>query len=382
MKRQSRKRLAQLIEQYPAIAKVRSDAFGTIVGEKFPNTTVKVQKPDLELMHLKARNHPNPKRSWVMSSHYPKRVGSQREYLCAIDSRDQIIGKLWEKDTFPKGMVKEIFLVAKQDKVAYLLWVRENGWYPREDVSSSMPIRELTVIIFPRRKDMSWERLVGLADRAETEREKAFLYHPKVMPKLLWVHQALQVGYHLRGFSSGGGLRVVILEKTKKKKSFYGEHPHVEEALNYLDEDVLAGGRPYKKVYGKKYPHYLTGATVSTSNIDSWLRWGHTFECWQEGKIIFFKLRGYAKYKIPDWVKREVEFRPGEPIQWKDRGFTFTTVPKTYGFGYTIKVVKSPKESQGKDPYLIKVTRTGKGKKLWEAMAFAFLAPQVEIKDD
>ena len=58
------------------------------------------------------------------------------------------------------------------------------------------------------------------------------------------LQQALRNGAKLHAFLSGGGLRVVRLEKGGKLLG-YGEHPYIEEALRHADEDTEAGGRPY-----------------------------------------------------------------------------------------------------------------------------------------
>lgn len=91
------------------------------------------------------------------------------------------------------------------------------------------------------------------------------------------VQQALDSVARLHTFRSGGGLRVVRLERDGTLVG-YGEHPNIEDAMSHADEDYLAGGRKYKQVYGKIYPHYLTGSSHASSILDSWISRGFTVD--------------------------------------------------------------------------------------------------------
>jgi hypothetical protein len=84
---------------------------------------------------------------------------------------------------------------------------------------------------------------------------------------------------HIHAFRSGGGLRILRLERDKELVG-YGEAPNFDTALEYLEEDVAAGGHNYEDVYGenKLHPHYLTGTTKTSSNIDRWLLSGNSFD--------------------------------------------------------------------------------------------------------
>lgn len=89
----------------------------------------------------------------------------------------------------------------------------------------------------------------------------------------------------LHAFRSGGGLRVLYIKEINNKKNDslgYGEAPQFSEAVQHLDEDLAAGGRPYKEVYGKIYPHYLTGTSEieegRLGGLDWWLLCGRSFD--------------------------------------------------------------------------------------------------------
>ena len=91
-------------------------------------------------------------------------------------------------------------------------------------------------------------------------------------------------GVRLRGFRSGGGLRVVRVEQAQGKGEAkllgYGEHYDAERALKHCAEDLAAGGRPYEEVYGKKHTHYLTGSASASGPLDAWLLEGGTIDAW------------------------------------------------------------------------------------------------------
>jgi hypothetical protein len=93
------------------------------------------------------------------------------------------------------------------------------------------------------------------------------------------LEKALRAGNTMHAFRSGGGLRVIRIEKGQRGAlKGYGEHPGVDEALQHAAEDYEAGHRDYSKVYSSKglYPHYLTGSSSSETELDAWIRQGLT----------------------------------------------------------------------------------------------------------
>lgn len=95
-----------------------------------------------------------------------------------------------------------------------------------------------------------------------------------------WIQKAIDNGCIVRGFRSGGGLRVVRIEYVIGEKSTlqgYGEHPNIEDALKHAVEDYCQGTRPYNEVYGKIYDKYLTGSSEVSSPLDRHLLKGGTF---------------------------------------------------------------------------------------------------------
>ncbi len=197
------------------------------------------------------------------------------------------------------------------------------------------------------------------------------------------IKAALQAGCRIRAFRSGGGLRVVRIEKDNELKG-YGEHPHIEEALQHADEDYLAGGRPYKEVYGGKKTHYLTGSCDKSNELDGWILKGSKFESWQEGEIIFFALKGMIKTHAPEEIVKRV-LENGIPIQWENRGYTYESYRSYLGrsLGVSAKVIKSPEgKRSGADPWMHHISKTGQGSDFWEACQNAFQAEEVETSDE
>lgn len=58
------------------------------------------------------------------------------------------------------------------------------------------------------------------------------------------LEQALRAGGQLHAFRSGGGLRVVRVERDAGLVA-YGEHPHMGDALRLAGEDYAAGQQCY-----------------------------------------------------------------------------------------------------------------------------------------
>ena len=99
------------------------------------------------------------------------------------------------------------------------------------------------------------------------------------------LEEALKDGAKMHVFLSGGGLRVVGLEKKKDSKEdigheedehlSYGEFPYFSGALSHAEEDF---GLSYSEQYGKKHVHYLTGAyPMPFDVIDVYLKAGGSF---------------------------------------------------------------------------------------------------------
>lgn len=393
---QTKAKLAKMIEQFPAVAVVRNkfkrpSKDGVISN---PITNVVVQKSDVEMMHWQANNVSRVGRAYISRMHKDsERRGTRTEVLYAVNEQDEIIATLdWRNyESFEersKLYLKQIFKEVKSSDVAYLIWAQVYVWFePTKEESDSVfgdfIDHELTAIVCPKPKSSSWDELTEKAEVVKKERENAYKYNPKQMPELEGIHKALDQGHKLHAFSSGGGLRVVSLHNKKGKGVGYGEHPHVEEALNHCDEDFIAGCRPYGEVYGSngKYPHYLTGDTLSTSNIDYWIRAGHTFDCWKEGSIIVLVLSGYSELKVPDWVEDKLKKSP--TVKWKDRGFVFVATEYTFPRGtkgMSIETLPDVRKDV-KHATFYKITKTGKGSTFWNAMISAFEAPEVEVMD-
>lgn len=199
-------------------------------------------------------------------------------------------------------------------------------------------------------------------------------------------------GCCLHGFRSGGGLRVFRLEQNEKLIG-YGEHPHALEALSLLVEDLSFLGRAYKKVYGEKHPHYLTGSSEPQLNkrygvLDAWVLQGNTFDASIEDGEVEAVLSGYSDYRASQLTMDQATSQPGIPVRHENRGCVFETVFEHDVFpggtdrsGWITKVVSLPKGMAHHRATMWHSTQTGRGNTVFEAMEKAFAAPFVEVFD-
>lgn len=194
------------------------------------------------------------------------------------------------------------------------------------------------------------------------------------------IKAALAAGCRLHAFRSGGGLRVLRLELDGDLKG-YGEHPNVEDALTHVSEDYLAGGRPYAAVYGRTHPHYLTGSSSTSTPLDAWLLKGATFDAWQEGDEIVFKLEGMEENESPEDLNQRVKDE-GSFTWTSERGVTYEATPFRFAndeIGSSIKVVSNPNDVQ---PWMWHATQTGRAKDFFGAIAKAFDAQPMELRKE
>jgi hypothetical protein len=381
-KRQTRKKINELIAQFPAIATIQAKLINE--HEVLKKTAIHVQRPDLDLMHFQAKNTYYNGSSYVIQPKSPLRATKQ-EVMFAVNSAHEIIGTLeWYRGTgdYLYKYAKDIFEQVDPSAVEYVVWVIAYQWFEplneEESYFGSYVESEILLLVYPRPKDPDWywEDLIGNAVAEKKEKEEAYLHNPKEMPALPHLHVALSAGCRLRGFSSGGGLRVLRLEKDGKEVG-YGEHPSAEEALNHIEEDYAAGSRDYSEVYGKKHPHYLTGSSLSSSNFDHWLKQGHTFECWKDDQEIVVELRGYQHQELPEWVQTLLNEIPA--VVWEERGFTFGAQKHPDG-GYSMRVLDRPNDRR--DDFMYMATQTGRGSDFWQALIAAFAAEVVPVEPD
>jgi hypothetical protein len=187
---------------------------------------------------------------------------------------------------------------------------------------------------------------------------------------------ALRKGNCIHAFLSGGGLRVIRIEKKARNGTLvgYGEHPDVEDALKHAAEDFTAGGRPYDKVYGPKglYAHYLTGSTSTASALDAWVRRGSTFDIHSEGDDIVVELKGHAEFHTSEADLARA--RRGETVLIEQRGYTYESKAGPDG-GVSTRVVKSPEGNRkGSDPWMWHTVQVGRAAKLADAIELALNA--------
>lgn len=190
---------------------------------------------------------------------------------------------------------------------------------------------------------------------------------------------AFEIGCNLHAFRSGGGLRVIRLEKGDKLFG-YGEHPNVEDALRIAGEDFEAGGRPYDKVYGPIETPYWTGSSSPSSDLDAWVLQGQTFDARPTPEGILVELVGYEDQPHPPAVMEAAKLAA---VEWEARGFRFRTSPAgrfaTGEPAISTEVIGMPEGATSNDAFHYRVSKQGVAATLEEAVALALAAPPVEI---
>jgi hypothetical protein len=196
---------------------------------------------------------------------------------------------------------------------------------------------------------------------------------------LIHLQQAIQEGARLHAFLSGGGLRIVRLEKDGKLLG-YGEHPNIEEALRHADEDAAAGGREYSKVYGKGgYTHYLTGSSISSSDLDRWVLRGRIFDVVYKSDQFVAIMKSIEETEVP----KEIEDRVKDALvteKFTDRGYNYLITPCRFANGYigiSCEILDTILD-KGK-AWMWDAIRTGRGVTIFEALTNGLVADPEEV---
>jgi hypothetical protein len=199
--------------------------------------------------------------------------------------------------------------------------------------------------------------------------------------KLEHIERALRDGAKLHAFMSGGGLRVIRVETAKGGLIGYGEHPDVMDALSHADEDTASSHRPYHEVYGVTKPHYLTGSSTPSNDLDAWLRRGSTFDVVARAGAYEATLSGYGETHAPDDVTRRAI--AGETVEWEARGFKFISGPYTFpGNGERGCFTETTFVPEGKtdlQAHHFRITKTASARSVLGALDAALAAPSVEV---
>lgn len=131
------------------------------------------------------------------------------------------------------------------------------------------------------------------------------------------IEEALKDGFNFHSFRSGGGLRVLRLDKKDDEKGYYGEAPNYINALRILIDDLSAGGRKYKDVYGKIETHYLTGAYPDQNDaVDCLLYQGHNVDATFKNEAIVVTISKLIHLRTPKEVCNIVTTE-NKNVRWK-----------------------------------------------------------------
>lgn len=205
------------------------------------------------------------------------------------------------------------------------------------------------------------------------------------------IEEAIKAGNKIKCFRSGGGLRVFYMwdmDDEAKKSTYYGESYNVKEALRVLLDDVRAGGREYKEVYGVIEEHYLTGEQWKGEDLlDLWIVGGNTLEGeWvddfkgHEHFEVF--LKGLQNRDLPRPIMRKGA--AGKTIYWKYKDSDAIRKSRRYifpgngAFGCTTQIISNPKK-EDPGPYM-DVGFVGEGQTFLEAAENAIKQQRESIK--
>jgi hypothetical protein len=187
----------------------------------------------------------------------------------------------------------------------------------------------------------------------------------------------LRAGGRLHGFRSGGGLRVLRVERDGELIG-YSEHPNVTDAMRILAEDLRAGGRDYAAVYGPIETPYLTGSSTPDGDLDAWLLRGCTFDACGEGAEIVAALQGWQHHETPKDIAARA--MAGETIEYEANGMRYEASPTRFPNGEAAMSTRCLSETKtGADPWMWRIKQTGRGADLATAVAAAFASEPERI---
>lgn len=194
---------------------------------------------------------------------------------------------------------------------------------------------------------------------------------------LVHITRSLKEGNRLHAFLSGGGLRVIRIEKGKRADKLlgYGEHPHVDDALKLADETLRTGKMPKESVY-------LTGSSTAEGPLDQWLREGLTFDAWAnaDGTVVVQLLNSFYSDPVPQELLQKAHAEG--TAEWRNRGgihlvhsVSYHPNRREHRYDYGLKEIKRCTQNVN-----YPVAKTGKGADFDLALAAALAAPQLEVE--
>ncbi len=147
------------------------------------------------------------------------------------------------------------------------------------------------------------------------------------------------------------------------------------------NRDTQAGGKPYGEVYGKEYPHFYTGSSKPSSNLDEWILRGNTLDIFQARNNVAVQLHRYQQTDFPQELVDQV-IATGTPATWSsDRGFTYGIERFTFANnepGVSGSVLDKPNGTK-RDPWFYNVTKNGLGPTIDAAVTAAFSSTPIEV---
>lgn len=201
-----------------------------------------------------------------------------------------------------------------------------------------------------------------------------------IFQQFVEIKKAVNEGCRIHTFRSGGGLRVVRIEDDHSLRG-YGEHPHIGKAFKHAEEDLAAGQRSYRDVYGPIYPHYLTGSSNADCFLDAWTLKGYNFDLWKEGNHFTTEMKGFFQLEWPQDLCTRVK-ETDNPETFSHRGWVIEVRPFIFPGdgtkGVSGHIIHKPEESPIQDPFLYQKEWKGEAETIESSIEIALQ----EVKED
>lgn len=186
----------------------------------------------------------------------------------------------------------------------------------------------------------------------------------------------------IKVFRSAGGLLVMSACDSQGVDLGYSESPFFKEALRILNDDIQAGGREYKEVYGPIETHYLTGSPGKRSieAINEVMQGGRLYMQLEKDSTTLV-VESLCRTPYDEFIsKEEIDEKGSAQGTW--RGITYegrVFIFPNGDHGYSYRVVDNP-ENKSCDMYEVHKTLTGED--FWNTLEKVSDAEPVETNNE
>lgn len=196
------------------------------------------------------------------------------------------------------------------------------------------------------------------------------------------IEAALRDGARIHAFRSGGGLRVVRVNDAAGTFIAYGEHPHIEDALEHAEWSLANGTTDYKTMYSgenAQFTQYYTGSTEPSSPVDQWVLSGHTFDVFYVDGAFMAVCLDTVMIETPQFVW-DATLKQGVTTYWEDsRGVQFTVRPTRFPDGSMGATMDHTLVPEGVDTLFTKSISESIGSTVLDALTLMVQSPRTTI---